>query len=112
MTNISKWLHQKFLEWESLHGKRMSISGFAKHIDVPQPSLSNWMAGHHEPTGENLFKIASVLGDDVYDVLGESRRFSVISDLDLYCIVKKWDNLPDEIKTEIKRLVDVKEGLG
>ncbi len=69
----SEWLMGKFTEWEKAQRSRQSYSAFARYLGVKQSSLSQWIAGNYPPGGENLQKIATKLGYEIYDVLGISR---------------------------------------
>lgn len=104
MTNpVATWLNEKFLEWEKTQGKRQTISGFADFLEVPQPSLSNWMAGVHEPSGESLLKIAKKLGMEIYKIAGIANP--PISDSLLLEITSKWSELSEKQKEKILQIV-------
>lgn len=60
----------KFIAWEKTQTRRQSYSAFARYLGVKQASLSQWMNGNYTPTGDNLVKVAAVLGPEVYKVLG------------------------------------------
>jgi len=98
----ASWLNTRFLEWEKEQGKRQTISAFAKFLGVPQPSLSNWMAGVHEPSGDSLFKIATKLGREIYDLLGIENP--PITDPILAEIASKWDYLSEEERISILKM--------
>ncbi len=99
---LSKWLNERFLEWERAQGKRQTVSAFARYLGVPQSSLSSWMAGAYAPSGENLFLIASKLGAGIYDILELPRP--LILDSDIAYIISVWPKLA---KSDQQELLDV-----
>lgn len=107
---VTNWLNSKFLAWEQSQGKRQTISAFAKYLGVPQPSLSNWMAGTHEPSGENLYKIAKILGNEIYEIMGITEYPILSSDPLVNEIAEAWEYLPEATKDEIRKIYqDAKE---
>jgi len=66
----NEWLLKKFREWEDTKSGRQSVSAFARHLNVKQSSLSKWMSGAYPPGEDNLLKIASKLGFEIYGILG------------------------------------------
>ena len=70
MSMFKDWLMDKFTEWERAQKHRQSYSAFARYLGVKQSALSHWMNGNYTPTGENLVKVASILGPEVYTALG------------------------------------------
>jgi transcriptional regulator with XRE-family HTH domain len=92
-SKFSQWLNERFLEWEKQQGKRQTVSAFARYLDVPQSSLSSWMAGAYVPSGENLLLLATKLGAEIYDTLGISRP--PIADPDVIYIASVWNRLSD-----------------
>jgi len=72
---IKELLFEKYIEWQKMSGGRRTITEWAKYLDVPQASLSNWMSGSYFPKGANLSKLADKLGPEVYDALGMTRPF-------------------------------------
>lgn len=102
--SIASWLNEKFLDWENKQGKRQTISGFAEFLSVPQPSLSNWMAGVHEPSGESLLKIAKKLGMEIYEIAGVKNP--PISDSEILEIASKWSELSEKQKEKIMQIVN------
>lgn len=65
-------LERKFLEWQ-LEVGRKSQAEFAKLMGVSRASLTMWMNGTHLPDLESAKKIASVLGPEIFEVLGLPR---------------------------------------
>jgi len=63
---ILRQMHQ----WESAHGKRATLHGFANHLNVSQPLLSIWFKGDTKPSSEKIDFLAGRLGNDVHEVLG------------------------------------------
>jgi transcriptional regulator with XRE-family HTH domain len=71
MSAYSDWLMQRFIEWERTKPRRQSYTAFARYLGVNQSSLSQWLAGTYPPSGENVEKIASKLGEEIYLLVGE-----------------------------------------
>ena len=96
---LANWLNDQFLKWEIAQGKRQTISAFARYLGVPQSSLSSWMAGAYEPSGENLLKIAQKLGREIYEILGiESPP---IANPEIIQLAEKWDYLSEDDRKRI-----------
>jgi len=66
---FSSFLERKYLEWQ-LEVGRKSQAEFARLMGVSRAALTMWMNGTHLPDMESAKKIASILGSEVYDVLG------------------------------------------
>lgn len=98
-SKFSEWLNERFLEWEQQQGKRQTVSAFARYLDVPQSSLSSWMAGAYVPSGENLLVLASKLGSEIYDTLGVLRP--PIADPDIVYIASVWKELSENDRSEL-----------
>ncbi len=99
---VSRWLEQKYLEWVAQEGRRRSLTEFAAYLNVPQPQLSHYMNGTRIPRGENLDRIAAVLGEDVYEV-AQVRSY----DKGLRKIIEVWNQLsPEEQNELIKRAAE------
>jgi transcriptional regulator with XRE-family HTH domain len=73
MALLKDWLNQKFGEWEKAQGRSQSYYAFARYLEVTQSGLSQWMTGGSKPAGEDLLNLASKLGPEIYDVLGQPR---------------------------------------
>jgi transcriptional regulator with XRE-family HTH domain len=63
-------LLRQMQQWESAQGKRVTLQGFADHLQVSQPLLSIWLKGDTKPSTEKVALLAAKLGTDVYEVLG------------------------------------------
>ena len=100
--SFGNFLLQKYHYWA---GKRLGQGGglpsqaeFAKWLDVPPTSLSQWINDIRPPTGENLDKLADKFGIEVYIRLGVAPRMP--KDKRLYLINKIWKKLPDNLQAE------------
>jgi transcriptional regulator with XRE-family HTH domain len=67
------FLERKYLEWQIEIGERKSQADFARLMGVSRASLTMWMNGTHQPDLESAKKIASLLGPEVFDMLGIPR---------------------------------------
>ena len=54
---------------KSLMGE-MSISEFARKVDIPQQTISRYLLGQREITLTNLCKIADYFGEDIDYLIG------------------------------------------
>lgn len=70
---FSQYLEKKFLEWQSMEGRRKTIEEFALYIGVSRPLLNMWMNGKRKPGKESLKLLSTILGNEVYDILGYER---------------------------------------
>ena len=73
MESFANWLTRKFREWEKQKGGHQTISGFARHLGVKQPTLTRWMQGDTTPDTDNLLILEKTFGLDVYDALDMDR---------------------------------------
>jgi len=106
MSQFSEWLMQQFVAWEQQMPRRQSYSAFARYLEVNQSSFSQWMAGNYVPTGENLQKIATKLGYEIYNVLGERPiQVYAVPDMDLAYIVSIWERLDPSDRQLILQMI-------
>ncbi len=69
MKTLPDWLEQQFLEWEKSEGSRQTYYTFARYLDVGHSALTLWISGTTVPQGDDLAKLASVLGNEIYEIL-------------------------------------------
>ncbi len=69
MKSLPEWLEQKFLEWEKSEGSRQTYYTFARYLDVGHSTLTLWISGTAVPQGDDLTRIASKLGPEIYEIL-------------------------------------------
>jgi hypothetical protein len=70
---FSQWLFHQYLAWQAGLGQHMSVTAFAAYVGISQPQMAAYLKGAYLPKGENLGKMASVLGVEIYDVMGMPR---------------------------------------
>jgi transcriptional regulator with XRE-family HTH domain len=92
-TPVTEWLHTKFMAFEKEKGKRQTVTAFAEYCGIRQVDMSRYMNGSRPVEGENLRKIAAVLGEELYDLVGKPR-----SDPRLKAIIEHWGEASDEAK--------------
>jgi hypothetical protein len=91
---FAHWFEAKFLEWrDSQHDRKANLKTFSIWLDVPQPNVSQYLNGENKPKGDNLYKIASKLGFECYEILEQP-----IPDLH----EKEWQKLFDVTPPELK----------
>ena len=76
---MDEYLNKRYLEWQLKTNSKQSYQSFAKYLGVSYTTMMGWINGVHPPKGENLRKLAKVLGDEIYDVAGEPRPDSELS---------------------------------
>lgn len=92
-----QFTNKKFLEWQNQMGARKTITAFANYIGIPQPTVSLWLNGSRLPkSNEEIEKISSIWGLDVYDALQVERP-----DEYLYKLKKVWKDLSTEKRRAI-----------
>jgi hypothetical protein len=68
------WFEKAYIEWRNnQEDRKANISRFSEWLRIPVASVSQYLNGYAIPEGENLFRIATKLGFEVYDLLGYSR---------------------------------------
>jgi transcriptional regulator with XRE-family HTH domain len=89
MTNITfaEWFNRKFLDWRNAQeDRKANLTSFSNMLGIKRPSISHYLNGNAEPEGENLFRIATKLGFEVYGTLGYDQPDHA---------VKEWQALYD-----------------
>jgi hypothetical protein len=66
---FQEWLEDKYTEWERGMPTRQSYYNFARYLDVPHTAMTQWVSGVSLPSGDDLAKLASKLGNDIYTML-------------------------------------------
>jgi len=79
MKNLPDWLEQKFKEWEKMEGSPQTYYTFARYLEVGHSSLTLWISGAAVPQGDDLARVASKLGSDIYDILKPQPSNSPVS---------------------------------
>jgi transcriptional regulator with XRE-family HTH domain len=114
VSDFSKWLKNEFFEWQKTEGEIKNLTDFAKYLNVSQPNLSKWVSGGSKPRdSENIEKLASKLGSEVYELLGFTPP---IDDPLLKSIASIWKTLTqpekEELETRAKTLKEQREKYG
>jgi len=100
---MGKALVQAQIDYQYNTRRQISQNEFAKIMGVPSTSLSAWINAQRLPVGDNLHKLAQVMGPEVYDIAGEPRRMP--DDPILEFIADRWHELSDEAKDKIQQVV-------
>jgi transcriptional regulator with XRE-family HTH domain len=98
---FNELLERYYLAWQQREGRRKTVSDFAAHLGFAQTTVSSWLLGARKPEGENVKKLAQLIGMEVYDTLNEQRP-----DPDLMAIEANWPNLSAEERTEFRKKVE------
>ena len=91
MTAFSKWLEQKFLEWEHSSARRKTLNEFSDYLGISRPVISMWMNGKRSPSAANVEVLADTFGDEIYDVLNLPRPDPLLT-----AITARWPKIPPE----------------
>lgn len=91
---VKRLLNKKYLEWQQQIQERKTITEFAEYLGFPQSTVSFWMnAARLVKKREDIEQLASMIGFEIYDVLGKERP-----DLDLHYIQANWELLDPHAK--------------
>ncbi len=93
---FADFLLRQMQQWEAARGKRMTIQGFADHLEVSQPLLSIWLKGNTRPSREKIERLATKLGNEVYPALGLPKP-----DPDLQRLNQIWPHIPETMRRSI-----------
>jgi hypothetical protein len=94
------WLEEKFLKWRNeQNSRKANLTSFARWLGIPRPSLSQYLNGFAVPQGENLFRIATKLGFEVYEILGYSQPDRAVLEWQAL-----YDITPPEDREELLRM--------
>ncbi len=69
MKTLPEWLEQKFQDWEKSEGSHQTYYTFARYLDVGHSTLTLWISGTAAPQGDDLARVASKLGAEIYEIL-------------------------------------------
>lgn len=95
------YLFNKFLEWEKTQpGRRSTYTAYSRYLGIKQQLVSVWMKGTFKPNEENAVKLASKLGDEVYDYLDFPKPDPLLTELQA-----NWDILTDEERSTIEKIL-------
>ena len=101
MKKLPDWLEQKFLEWEKSEGSHQTYYTFARYLDVGHSTLTLWISGAAVPQGEDLARVASKLGPEIYDILNSPPPSSPLTALDANFIL-----LPSAFQSRLASAVE------
>lgn len=80
MTTLSpfaQYLEEKFQDWGTKQlkagKKRVTLTGFATWLGIPQPTVSRWLNGTRTPEGDHVHLLGRRFGLGVYDTLNLPR---------------------------------------
>lgn len=94
--DLPAWLEQKYLSWQEARGRRATLGQFAIYLGISPPLLSHYLNGLRKPSGDNVHKLATRLGPEVYDILGLQ-----IPDPRLRFISRNWARLSTEQQQQL-----------
>jgi len=104
MKTLPEYLTQKFLDWQATEGARKTLEDFAVYLDVNRSLLSYWTNGKRIPNEGNIKKVASKLGNEIYDVMGLPRPNPYKQVID-----RVWEFLPEDFQRRISEEAEAYE---
>jgi transcriptional regulator with XRE-family HTH domain len=100
---FSKWLTDKYLDWQKASGSRRTLDEYAKLLRVGQSTISEWMNGRYNPrSAKHIDLLRAQYGDEVYDILGLPRP-AAEPDVLPGAYIEELHAIRNEINAEIKR---------
>ena len=99
MDLISEMLMRGHLEYSRKRGMVISQNEWCKVLGVPTTSYSQWINKLRLPVGNNIHKLAEVIGPEIYDALEVPRHMP--DDPDLAWIASVWHHLTEEQQKDI-----------
>lgn len=103
LSQLGKWLRNKYLEWQLSEGDRRTVVEFAEYLGVPQPSLSEWMGGKYAPRGRSVAKLGGKLGFEIYDILDVPRPAPIELNRHLDKMLRAAAQLPIEVQARVSK---------
>ena len=97
---FSDWLEGHYIEWQWRGQKRKTIIEFAEWLGAPYTTVHNWLSGNARPSPGMIGRVANRLGDEAYRMAGLTAP-----DPGLFFVMQSWDELSDEAKEQIRKLV-------
>lgn len=92
---FSVFFKRKFLDWQIERGDTSTWEEFAEHLGISRQDASRYKLAQNIPDGDNVYKIAAKLGDEIYEILGIA---PLVKDPRLRQINKLWELLSEEIR--------------
>jgi hypothetical protein len=93
---FQEWLTEKYASWERTQTGRQSYYNFARYLDVNHTALTQWTSGISQPGGDDLAKLASKLGSEIYTLLGV-----IPPSGQLQALVGSFDYLPAALRERL-----------
>ena len=98
---FSRWLEQKYLDWQSERGRRVLLQEFADWLGISKQLLSHYLNGRNVPNGPTVTKLADKLGPEIYDVLGLARP-----DPNIQPIISAYDEMDEETRQALLHMLE------
>ena len=67
---LAKYLEQEYLKFAVKTGRIGTQQEFARHVGVSQSAMSHYMGGYRLPDKRTVGRMALVLGQDIWEVVG------------------------------------------
>jgi hypothetical protein len=91
-----EYLEQRYLRYQTDHGKRKTLDEFADWLGQERVLVSLYMSGKRKPGPYNIRRMALVLGLELYDVLHLPRP-----DEQFYFVEKNWEKVDPSLRARI-----------
>ena len=104
MSDFSKWLFEKYLDYQREMGVPRSVTAFGAYVGVSGDIMRLWFKDKRSPSDSSLALLAAKFGDDVYRVLGRTPPDPLLEDVNA-----NWRMLPQEKKDKIIEVIHSEE---
>jgi transcriptional regulator with XRE-family HTH domain len=92
------WLEIAYLEWQAHNKKRATLDEFAKYIGYSRPLISMWLSGKRLPSEDGVRRLASLFGDELYDIMGFPRPDPLLESIN-----SRWAHIPPLRQAQLAR---------
>lgn len=100
---MARFLHDCYLDYARDQGHYTSLADFAKYLNVPNTSLSQWMNEVRLPSGRNIYKLGDKLGAPIYEILG--LPLMVPDNEGAKFIISHWHELDEEAQEKFVQIL-------
>jgi len=100
---LARFLNDSYLDFARERGIYTSLAEFAKWLDIPNTSLSQYMNMVRLPSGKNVYKMGDKLGPPIYEILG--LPMMVPDNEGAKFIISHWHELDEEAQEKFVQIL-------
>jgi hypothetical protein len=97
---FSKWLLEKFIEFQRKMNYPVSIADFARDVGVMPSIMRQYLRGVRVPSENSALILSTKLGPDIFNVL-----HMTVPEPEIQLIYMKWPSLSNENKHKIMEIL-------